>query len=65
LDIYSKDTQFVVVHTKRNRLKTEGLSDLLALGRVEDTRGVDLTKWNRRKKYYPKVEWRIMNKKKQ
>ncbi len=56
LDVYTKDTQFVVVHTQRNQLGTEGLVELLSLGKVEDTRGIDLTKWNRKKKYYPKVD---------
>lgn len=56
LDAYTKDQQFVVVHTKRDKLGAEGLAELLILGKIEDTRGVDLTKWNRRKKYYPKVD---------
>ncbi|WP_062055114.1 tetratricopeptide repeat protein [Aquimarina longa] len=56
LDVYNKDQQFVVVHTKRNKLAAEGLAELLSLGKTEDTRGVDLTKWNRKKKYYQKVE---------
>ncbi|WP_438426192.1 tetratricopeptide repeat protein [Aquimarina macrocephali] len=56
LDIYNKDQQFVVVHTKGNKLAAEGLGELLSLGKTEDTRGVDLTKWNRKKKYYEKVE---------
>ncbi len=55
LDVYTKDQQFVVVHTRRNRLGAEGFGELLSLGKTEDTRGVDLTKWNRRKKYYDKV----------
>ncbi len=56
LDIYNKDQQFVVVHTRRNKLAAEGLAELLSLGKTEDTRGVDRTKWNRKKKYYKKVE---------
>jgi len=56
LDIYTQDQQFVVVHTKRDKLGAEGLVELLERGRIEDTRGVDLTKWNRRKKYYQKVD---------
>ncbi len=56
LDIYTKDQQFVVVHTKRNKLEAEGLGELLSLGKTEDTRGVDLTRWNRKKKYYKKVD---------
>ena len=56
LDVYTKDQQFVVVHTKRDKSGAEGLAELLILGKIEDTRGVDLTKWNRRKKYYPKVD---------
>ncbi|WP_348772834.1 hypothetical protein [Aquimarina sp. MMG016] len=56
LDVYSKDQQFVVVHTKRDKLRAEGLGELLALGKTEDTRGVDLTKWNRKKKYYRSVD---------
>ncbi len=56
IDVYTKDQQFVVVHTKRNRLGAEGFAELLSLGKTEDTRGVDLTKWNRRKKYYKKVD---------
>ncbi|WP_299900511.1 hypothetical protein [uncultured Aquimarina sp.] len=56
LDVYTEDEQFVVVHTKRDKLGAEGLAELLILGKIEDTRGVDLTKWNRRKKYYPKVD---------
>ncbi len=56
LDVYNKDQQFVVVHTRRSRSEAEGLAELLALGRTEDTRGVDLTKWNRRKKYYRKID---------
>ncbi|WP_160114769.1 lipopolysaccharide assembly protein LapB [Aquimarina sp. AU474] len=56
LDIYNKDQQFVVVHTRRSRVEAEGLAELLSIGKTEDTRGVDLTKWNRRKKYYKKVE---------
>ncbi|WP_146052855.1 hypothetical protein [Aquimarina sp. I32.4] len=56
LDIYTKDEQFVVVHTNGSRLVAEGLGELLSLGKTEDTRGVDLTKWDRKKKYYEKVE---------
>ncbi len=56
LDIYNKDVQFVVVHTKRNKLGASGFGELLTLGKTEDTRGVDLTKWNRKKKYYKKVD---------
>ncbi len=56
LDVYTKDQQFVVVHTRRNKLEAEGLGELLSLGKTEDTRGVDLTKWNRKKKYYKKVD---------
>ncbi len=56
LDVYTKDQQFVVIHTRGDRLAAEGLGELLALGRTEDTRGVDLTKWNRKKKYFDKVE---------
>ncbi len=56
LDVYTKDQQFVVVHTRRSREEAEGLAELLSLGKTEDTRGVDLTKWNRKKKYYKKVE---------
>ncbi len=56
LDVYTKDQQFVVVHTKRNRLGAEGFGELLSIGKTEDTRGVDLTKWNRKKKYYKKIE---------
>ena len=56
LDVYTKDQQFVVVHTRRSRVEAEGLAELLSIGRTEDTRGVDLTKWNRRKKYYKKIE---------
>ncbi len=56
LDIYTKDQQFVVVHTRRNKLESEGLGELLSLGKTEDTKGVDLTKWNRKKKYYKKVD---------
>ncbi|EZH72316.1 hypothetical protein ATO12_22965 [Aquimarina atlantica] len=56
LDVYNKDQQFVVVHTNGNRLAAEGFGELLSLGKTEDTRGVDLTKWNRKKKYYEKVE---------
>lgn len=56
LDVYTKDQQFVVVHTRRNKLGAEGLAELLLIGKVEDTRGVDLTKWNRKKKYYDKVD---------
>jgi len=56
LDAYTKDQQFLVVHTRRDRLGAEGLGELLSLGKTEDSRGVDLTKWNRRKKYYKKVE---------
>lgn len=56
LDIYNKDQQFVVLHTKGNKLAAEGFAELLSLGKTEDTRGVDLTKWNRKKKYYEKVD---------
>ncbi len=56
LDKYTKDTQFVVVHTKRDKLGAEGLAELLSIGKVENTEGVDLTKWNRKKKYYEKVD---------
>ncbi len=56
LDIYTKDQQFVVVHTRRNKLEAEGLGELLSLGKTEDTKGVDLTKWNRKKKYHKKVD---------
>jgi len=56
IDAYTKDQQLVVVHTKRTLLEVDGLAELLALGRVEDTRDVDLTKWNRKKKYYEKVD---------
>ncbi|GAA4272191.1 hypothetical protein U6A24_19735 [Aquimarina gracilis] len=56
LDIYTKDQQFVVVHTRRTKLEAEGLAELLSLGKTEDTRGVDLTRWNRKKKYYDKVD---------
>jgi len=56
LDIYNKDQQFVVVHTKRTKSSAEGLAELLSLGKTEDTRGVDMTKWNRKKKYYKKVD---------
>ncbi|MEW7279364.1 hypothetical protein ABW636_12290 [Aquimarina sp. 2201CG1-2-11] len=56
LDAYTKDQQFVVIHTRSNRLAAEGLGELLSLGKIEDTRGVDLTKWNRKKKYFAKVE---------
>ncbi|MEW7289506.1 type IX secretion system periplasmic lipoprotein PorW/SprE [Aquimarina sp. 2304DJ70-9] len=56
LDVYTKDQQFVVVHTKRSRLGAEGFGELLSLGKTEDTRGVDLTRWNRKKKYYKKIE---------
>lgn len=55
LDVYNKDQQFVVVHTRRDKLGADGLAELMNLGKTEDTRGVDLTRWNRRKKYYPKV----------
>ncbi len=55
LDVYTKDKIFVVIHTKRTKLGAEGLAELLSLGRVEDTKGVDLTRWNRRKKYYKKI----------
>ncbi|MDY8138702.1 hypothetical protein [Aquimarina sp. 2201CG5-10] len=56
LDVYTKDQQFVVIHTRRDKLGAEGLAELLSIGKVEDTRGVDLSKWNRKKKYFPKVE---------
>lgn len=56
LDVYTKDQQFVVIHTKRDKLGAEGLAELLALGKIEDSRGADLTKWNRKKKYYDKVD---------
>ncbi len=56
LDVYNKDQQFVVVHTRRTKLEADGLAELMSLGKTEDTRGVDLTKWNRKKKYYKKVE---------
>jgi len=55
IDVYDKNKQFVVVHARRDKLGAEGLGELLSLGKTEDTRGVDLTKWNRRKKYYKKV----------
>ncbi|MDH7446397.1 type IX secretion system periplasmic lipoprotein PorW/SprE [Aquimarina sp. 2201CG14-23] len=55
-DVYSKDQQFIVIHTRRDKLGAEGLAELLTLGKIEDTRGVDLTKWNRKKKYYRKVD---------
>ncbi|OED35799.1 hypothetical protein AB832_06025 [Flavobacteriaceae bacterium (ex Bugula neritina AB1)] len=56
LDVYTKDKQFVVIHTKRDKLGAEGLAELLSIGKVENTEGVDLTKWNRKKKYYEKVD---------
>ncbi len=56
LDVYTKDQQFVVIHTKRDKLGAEGLAELLTLGKIEDTEGVDLTNWNRKKKYHPKVD---------
>lgn len=56
IDVYTKDQQFVVVHSRRDKLGAEGLAELLSIGKIEDTRGVDLTRWNRRKKYYKKVE---------
>ena len=56
IDVYDKDQQFIVVHTKGNKLASEGLAELLSIGKTEDTRGVDLTKWDRKKKYYTKIE---------
>ncbi|MBP2833307.1 hypothetical protein J8281_14020 [Aquimarina sp. U1-2] len=56
IDVYTKDQQFVVVHTKRNKSEAEGLGELLSLGKTENTKGVDLTRWNRKKKYYEKIE---------
>lgn len=56
LDVYDSEHQFIVVHTHKNKLSAEGLGELLSLGKTEDTRGVDLTNWNRRKKYFKKVE---------
>ncbi|GAA4109897.1 hypothetical protein GCM10022393_06720 [Aquimarina addita] len=56
LDVYTKDQQFVVIHSKRDKLGAEGFAELLALGKIEDSRGADMTKWNRKKKYYEKVE---------
>ncbi|TPN87899.1 type IX secretion system periplasmic lipoprotein PorW/SprE [Aquimarina algicola] len=56
LDVYTENQQFVVVHTRKNKLAAEGLAELLALGRIEDTRGADLTKWNRKKKFFKKVD---------
>ncbi|WP_025743743.1 type IX secretion system periplasmic lipoprotein PorW/SprE [Aquimarina pacifica] len=56
LDVYDKDQQIVVVHTRRTKLEAEGFGELLSLGKTEDTRGVDLTKWNRKKKYFDKVD---------
>ncbi len=56
LDVFDKDKQFVIVHTRRTRLEAEGLGELLALGKTEDTREADLTKWNRKKKYFEKVD---------
>ena len=55
LDVYTKDKLFLVIHTRRTKEGVEGLVELLSLGKIEDTRGVDLTKWNRRKKYYKKI----------
>ncbi|TSE05972.1 tetratricopeptide repeat protein [Aquimarina algiphila] len=55
-DVYNKDQQFVVVHTRGDKLAAEGLAELLSLGKTEDTREADLTKWNRKKKYYKKVD---------
>lgn len=56
LDVYTKDQQFVVVHTKRDRLGAEGLAELLIIGKVENEEGVDLTNWRRKKKYFKKVD---------
>ncbi len=56
LDIYTKDQQFIVVHTKKDRASAEGLAELLSIGKIENTKGVDLTKWDRKKNYYPKIE---------
>ncbi|UZO81896.1 tetratricopeptide repeat protein [Aquimarina sp. ERC-38] len=56
LDFYTKDSLFVVVHTRRDQLGAEGLGELLTLGKTEDSRNADLTRWNRKKIYYPAVE---------
>lgn len=56
IDVYTKDKQFVVVHTKRNEMGALGLAELLGIGKVEDTRGVDQTNSKRKKKYHKKVE---------
>lgn len=55
IDVYTKDQQFLVVHTRRDLLGAQGLAELLELGQVEDTRGVDIRNYNRKKKYYPAV----------
>lgn len=55
IDPYIKDKKLVVVHARRDMLGTEGLGELLALGQVEDTRNADLTRWNRKKKFYPRI----------
>ncbi|RZS99262.1 tetratricopeptide repeat protein [Aquimarina brevivitae] len=56
VDAYTIDQQFVVVHTRRDRLGAQGLAELLEMGQVEDTRGVDIRNYNRKKKYYPAVK---------
>ena len=56
VDAYTKDQQFLVVHTRRDLLEAQGLAELLELGQVEDTRGVDIRNYNRKKKYYPAVK---------
>ncbi len=56
LDVFTDRQQFVVVHTGRNKLGVDGFTELLALGMIEDTRGVDLENRKRKKKYFKKID---------
>ncbi|WP_378186023.1 tetratricopeptide repeat protein [Aquimarina sp. W85] len=56
IDVYNDSQQLLVIHTKRNKLGAEGLAELLSIGKTENTTGVDLSNWNRKKKYYPAIK---------
>ncbi|WP_317130852.1 type IX secretion system periplasmic lipoprotein PorW/SprE [Aquimarina intermedia] len=55
VDVYNEQQQLLVIHTKRNKLGAEGLAELLSIGKTENTKGADLSNWNRKKKYYPAI----------
>lgn len=55
VDVYDDSQQLLVIHTKRNKLGAEGLAELLSIGKTENSKGVDLSNWNRKKNYYPAI----------